>query len=297
MDRRRFNDQYKDADGNSIIHVVPASLVKGLVTAKADLNVTNDDGESPLFRTDPDVVQLLADGGADLEHKNESGLTPLAKLLRNVHMENPPVSPEDVISMEQCASILIRAGANFTRNVPPNKMDLPPFYAAIFYNRPIICEAMAAKGANPNDEISVPFKANRDPKLNSGQMNVNALQVACGALDTSAANRPEAIRIICGMRQCIPGVRMRNRWNAQDIALDRKAMLNFAALIECGGDVDAFLQCFQQGLERDPMMSILSSKPDLSHADSKGNTTGIGHPIPHRESNGKVMACQGTHRW
>jgi hypothetical protein len=79
----------------------------------ADVDSTNESGQSSLFRTmDPELVSLLIKHGADVNLRDRYGWTPLLWVTHRMFNNNPAYQEEGLEIIES----LVRAGAN--PNVP-----------------------------------------------------------------------------------------------------------------------------------------------------------------------------------
>lgn len=71
----------KNSEGSTMLHLVSnINIAETLLKRGADVNITNNQGETPIFYIDDnelELAQLLLDYGADLTIKNKQGKTPI----------------------------------------------------------------------------------------------------------------------------------------------------------------------------------------------------------------------------
>ncbi|TIA73818.1 hypothetical protein E3P92_03594 [Wallemia ichthyophaga] len=77
-----------DENSYSTLHAATSyshsDLLRYLIEKGGNVNIVDDDHETPLFvAEDEDVARLLVEHGADASHRNAEGLTPLEKLIQD----------------------------------------------------------------------------------------------------------------------------------------------------------------------------------------------------------------------
>ncbi|KAK9457729.1 ankyrin repeat-containing domain protein [Dipodascopsis uninucleata] len=90
-----------DPNGYTAMHAAASyghhELLEYLIVEGGNINITDDDNETPLFvAEDIDTAKLLVKLGADTEFKNLEGLTAAEKLSREIEEDGEPY--EDIVS-------------------------------------------------------------------------------------------------------------------------------------------------------------------------------------------------------
>jgi ankyrin repeat protein len=143
-------NEIRDYNGRTLLHwTVNLNLKEEtliLLQDGADPNVKDDDGQTPLHISGPEIAQLLIKYGADVNARDRLGRTPLhyaknpdlARLLLEAGA-NPDTCDVDgntpLHTAPEAAEILLQYGANPNAK---NKKGLPPIYYALLKGA---CEA------------------------------------------------------------------------------------------------------------------------------------------------------------
>lgn len=211
----KFN--YIHSQQNSFLDAIVRNnvpLVEYMIKHRADVNMTNTDGLTPLHLvSDPYLALTLIKNGADINHKNRSGSTPLhwaisrnqeiiAQLL--IEFGADPNSPDQngntplhlaVNTTDAMILVLIRSGANVNAT---NKSGSTPIVEALLQNNSSHSKYLLLAGAediknnagiSPSILESLEKEGSIKSSLISGQIDPLIKEIFIG-------NYPQAITLI-----------------------------------------------------------------------------------------------------
>jgi ankyrin repeat protein len=101
------DEEYDETTLHLTAYYGRVEIARMLIDAKADVNVQDDGGCTPLrmgaFYGEVEIVRMLIDAGADVNVQDEDGMTALHRALENWHLYP--------ITYEKIARMLVDAGA------------------------------------------------------------------------------------------------------------------------------------------------------------------------------------------